>query len=151
MSDGAKITASLMKKLSGFLSNPFPALMPPKGLSNFETSQWMDRQLAADQLFIAGLGKSFFEKAHKSAKEACEKLGVWSDVDKLAPGAAHTLFDGAHVVIQCKINNPGTKVDMDALATELMKLGVKGEVLAKAVKAATICTTPAKRIEASAK
>jgi hypothetical protein len=152
MSDGAKTTLSIVKKLSAMVASPFSNHTPPKGLSNFETSVWVDQQRAAEVFMVTGIGKSFFEKAYKAAKAECERLKLWSEDDllKLSPGVTHTIFHGQFVSITCKPNNAGTKLDTEAFKIELAKLGVKPEIIAKAEKASIVETTAAKRIEAAA-
>lgn len=152
MSDGAKLVqkyAATVQKLLSTSIFDHSKMMPPTKLSNAAAKQWFDQQKSAELLLMAGIGKSFFEKQHKIVKENCVDLGMWSDdhLSSILPGTPVTLFTGANVIITCKTKTARTRIDTKALIAELLKAGVKQDVLSKALAASEVTDAPAKSIE----
>ena len=153
MADGAKLVQAFAGKVQKLLAVSIfdhSNIKPPHDVrSNIAVHRWYEQQKAAELLLMSGIGKSFFEKQHKTLKEQCIELGMWDEdtLASLSPGAPVNLFNGAHVIVSCKVKAPRSRIDPKKLITELLRAGVKQDVLDKALLASEVTDAPAKSIE----
>lgn len=136
----AKLRTSLMKALS--------KIGHTNGHNIPEGATELDAQL--HELYVAGEGKSYFDKRHKSVLEQITgEEDIVSVVTNVAPGTTSTIARGKVYELILKKNQPATRFDKTVLKNELRKAGVDQLVIDKAMEAATKQSAPAKRFSVS--
>lgn len=142
--DGTKLLNNIQKHLEKIGTDKTTGL-PTENTGN------MPHEPIAWELMVAGIIRSYGEKRYDAAKAAALAAGVLGKEADAVPGTKVAVYDGAYVTVTRQVNSPASRLDSKKLVTELRKLGVKQDVIDKAIAEATTQAAPAKRYEAMPK
>lgn len=114
--------------------------------SNQDAALYGDMVAACHSYFIASIGEKYFKNEKERAKKLCEQLNLFDGIKDVPVGGEAVIHRNAIYSITCKINKPAMRLDQTKLASELLKRGVKPDIVEDAFEKATVFAEPAKTI-----